>query len=301
MEAVPVEMPVLARKVEAVHALKAREKGITLRLGLGQGVAEPRLGDPYRLQQVMHNLLGNAIKFTEAGTVELAIDRDDGTGLVMTVTDTGLGMTPEQIDGIFEEFVQADSSTTRRFGGTGLGLPIARGIVEAMGGAITVASEPGVGSSFRVTLPLPLAPVGVVAEKAVPAQPIGSLRVLAADDNEVNRMVLAAFLRALGVEVDMVESGAEAVEARPAHAYDILMLDIAMPGMDGMETLQAIRRRESALGLPAAPAVAVTANALTDQAEAYLAAGFDRHLPKPISRETLLACLHDLSGQAAMA
>jgi PAS domain S-box-containing protein len=299
LEAVPVDLPVLARKVEAVHALKAREKGVALTLRLGDGVAARRLGDPYRLQQVMHNLLGNAIKFTDSGSVELAIEVDAGDGLVLTVTDTGLGMTPEQMAGIFEEFVQADSSTTRRYGGTGLGLPIARGIVEAMGGAITVESEPGVGSSFRVTLPLPLAPVSAIPDEAAPVAPIGPLRVLAADDNEVNRMVLSAFLRALAVEVDMVESGAEAVAARAAHAYDLLMLDIAMPGMDGIETLHAIRAREAALGLPRAPAVAVTANAMTDQAEAYLAAGFDRHLPKPIGRDALLACIHDLMAAKA--
>ena len=292
LESTALSLHEIARRVETVHALKAADKGLRFSMLLGTGTDALRLGDPHRLQQMLHNLVGNAIKFTERGDVTVTLNATDQTTVSIVVRDTGVGMTPEQMERIFEEFAQADSSTTRRFGGTGLGLPIVKGLVEAMGGTIAVDSTPGVGSTFSLTLRLPVVPteptrLAAVVPEALPP----GLRVLAADDNEVNRMVLAAYLSALGVTADIKSSGAEALAARHEAAYDGLLLDISMPGMDGMETLTAIRAVEAALGLPRIPAIAVTANAMTHQIQEYLAAGFDGHVAKPIRREDLMARL----------
>ena len=300
LEHAPFSLREVLRKVESVHALKASEKGLTMKVRVDPGLAAPRLGDAHRLQQVLHNLVGNAIKFTERGGVTIAVAAEPDGGVRIEVADTGVGMTEAQIGRVFEEFAQADSSTTRRYGGTGLGLPIVKGLVEAMGGTVAVRSRPGEGSCFTLGLPLPLAEPDTQAPVPAPAaMPLRALRVLAADDNEVNRMVLAAFLETLGVSVTMVEGGAEAVAARATAPFDALMLDIAMPGMDGVEALAAIRARETALGLPHLPAVAVTANAMQHQIEEYRAAGFDLHLAKPLSLEALSACLDTLAALRA--
>jgi PAS domain S-box-containing protein len=298
LESVPFSLREIGRKVESVHALKAAEKGLTFEMLFGVGIEALRLGDPHRLQQVLHNLVGNAVKFTEKGEVSVALRATAPDTVVITVRDTGLGMTAEQQGRIFEEFAQADSSTTRRFGGTGLGLPIAKGLVEAMGGTIAVVSEASRGTSFTVTLPLPLAPAASASTRPADAAEVlpEGLVVLAADDNEVNRMVLSAYLGSLGVRVVMVDGGAAAVALRDSEPFDALLLDIAMPGMDGIEALTAIRARETALGLPRIPAVAVTANAMSHQIEEYLAAGFDAHVAKPIRRERLVEALQALGA-----
>ena len=293
LESAPLSLPEIARKVESVHALKAADKGLGFSMHLSEGTDALRLGDPHRLQQVLHNLVGNAIKFTERGAVSVTVRAIDPQTVSIVVRDTGIGMTPDQMKRIFEEFAQADSSTTRRFGGTGLGLPIVKGLVEAMGGSIAVDSEPGVGSTFTLSLALPLvhSKAAPLTAPAVPQTLPPGLRVLGADDNEVNRMVLEAYLTALGVTADIKSSGAEALAARSQAPYDGLMLDISMPGMDGMEALAAIRAVEATLGLPRIPAIAVTANAMTHQIEEYRAAGFDGHVAKPIRREDLMAQL----------
>lgn len=299
LEATPLSLHDLARKVESVHALKASERGLGFSVVLGTGTEALRLGDPHRLQQILHNLVSNAIKFTERGEVTVTVRALAGDEVSMTVTDTGMGMSAEEVARVFEEFAQADSSTTRRFGGTGLGLPIVKGLVEAMGGTVTVRSVPGKGSTFAVTLPLPRATAEVPTRRqhAVPDAIPPGLRILGADDNEVNRMVLSAYLSALGVEATLAGGGAEAVAGRADAPYDGLMLDISMPGMDGIETLAAIRAREAACGLPHIPAVAVTANAMAHQIEEYLAAGFDAHLAKPIRREELISRLQLIASR----
>jgi CheY-like chemotaxis protein len=218
---------------------------------------------------------------------------DGADGVVIEVRDTGIGMTAEQLARIFEDFAQADTTTTRRYGGTGLGLGIVRGLAEAMGGRIEVDSTPRRGTRFRVSLPLP------VAQDAGPApgEPHGgpaldtALKVLAADDNEVNRLVLGAMLQSLGAEATIVDGARAAIEARFAAEPDVLLLDISMPEMDGMETLAAIRHREAASGLRQVPAIAVTANAMAHQVESYLAAGFAAHVAKPIRLDHLRATL----------
>jgi signal transduction histidine kinase/CheY-like chemotaxis protein len=290
LETAPFSLRELATQVECVHSAQASAKGTSFAVLLGSGTDTPRLGDAHRLRQVLHNLIGNALKFTEGGEVTVTLRGAGADQVTIDVSDTGIGMTAEQVARVFEEFSQADSSTTRQYGGTGLGLAIVRGLVTAMGGTIEVDSTPGRGTRFRLSLPLPLAASVATASPPETAQAVvpPGLRVLAADDNEVNRLVLAAYLDSLGVAAVVVDSGRAAVEARFTDPPDLLLLDISMPDMDGVETLHAIRAREAAQHLPSVLAIAVTANAMPDQIESYLAAGFAAHLAKPLSRHELV-------------
>jgi signal transduction histidine kinase/CheY-like chemotaxis protein len=311
LEAVPFQPAELLRRIEAMHAPQAAARGLALRVRAGRGADRLRLGDPSRLAQVLHNLVGNAVKFTEAGGVSVVIAATGDGALRICVRDSGIGMTEAQIGRIFEDFEQADGSVTRRFGGTGLGMSIVRRLVGLMGGEIGLQSRPGMGTVVRIRLPLPPAPEGAGAVQpglafapgsaflpvsapaagaaAVPA--LAGLRALAADDNATNRLILEAMLGRLGVAVQMAADGRSAVAAWAPGAADLLLLDISMPGMDGMETLAAIRARERAAGLPPAPAVAITANAMSHQVADYLAAGFSAHVGKPFRREDLAAAI----------
>ncbi|MFN3615477.1 MAG: ATP-binding protein, partial [Rubrimonas sp.] len=237
----------VAAKVEAIHRPRAEEKGLRLTIDCARSARMMILGDPHRVSQILHNLIGNAIKFTETGVVDLLIGIEPPAGagqpptLALVVRDTGIGMDPEHADRAFEEFAQADSSTSRRYGGTGLGLSIVSGLTRAMGGTIAVRTRPGEGSVFTVRLPAPPAmaePAGPCPERpAQPSAPPPGLRVLAADDNAVNRMVLDALLRDLGCAVTMVDGGLAAIEARLRSDFDVLMLDISMPDLDGADAL----------------------------------------------------------------
>ncbi|MCL5776992.1 ATP-binding protein [Limibaculum sp. FT325] len=290
----------IARRIEPVHAIKASEKGISLDVRVDPALPRMRIGDPVRLQQILHNLVGNAIKFTPSGEVAVHVSGapDDAGKVIFEVRDTGIGMSPEQAARVFERFTQADASTTREFGGTGLGLAIVRGLADAMGGEVSLGSRPGKGTEVRVILPLPVAPPdpGADLPAAASPRPRAGLRILAADDNRVNRMVLMACLAPLDAEVTMVESGVEALAAYEAGAFDAALLDISMPGMDGIELVAGLRWIEALQHRPKVPAIAVTANAMPHQAERYIAAGFAAHLPKPIRREALEACLAALPG-----
>jgi signal transduction histidine kinase/AmiR/NasT family two-component response regulator len=289
-EAVPFAPGDLARQIAAAQGPKAAAQGLDLRISVDADAERLRRGDPHRLMQVLHNLVGNAVKFTEAGSVTVAVSAEPDGALAFEISDTGIGMTEDTLAHVFEPFVQADSSTTRRYGGTGLGMTIVRRIVEGMGGAVSIESRPGEGTRVRVVAPLPCVE-SCAATVAITATPsvgcIAGLRVLAADDNDTNRMVLKAMLDALGVAATMVESGAQAVAAADDETYDVILLDITMPGMDGCATLAQIRASERAHRRCAVPAVAVTANALQEHTSAYLAAGFMGHLPKPLSLAAL--------------
>ncbi len=295
LETVSFQPAEIARRVENLHTLKAAEKNISFAVLTGRGHDAPRLGDPHRILQILHNLVSNAIKFTEAGEVTVAIRCAPEKPLVLEVRDTGIGMSEAQRQAVFEDFVQADSSTTRRFGGTGLGMAIVKRLVRAMGGGIELESRLGAGTRVRVTLPLALAEAAPAREapppEAAPRPLPAGLRVLAADDNRTNRVVLEALLKRLGVVADIVASGPEAVEAGRAGGYDLLLLDISMPGMDGTETLAALRAEEAAAGRAPTPAIAVTANAMTHQVAEFLAAGFDAHVAKPIRAPRLVAAM----------
>ena len=266
----------------------ARKKKLSFTLSLDSALGVCS-GDATRLGQVISNLASNAVKFTERGKIAVEARRQ-GDEIVVTVSDTGSGMPPESVERMFEKFVQADSSTTRRFGGSGLGLAICRDIVGLMGGTITGVSAPGEGSRFTVILPLPRIEGGVSAAepKAEVAADGQGVRVLAAEDNPVNRLVLTTLLHQAGAEVTVVEDGAQAVEAWAAGYWDVILMDVQMPVLDGLEATAEIRRREAAEALVRTPIIALTANAMAHQITEYLRAGMDCVVAKPIKVQELL-------------
>jgi signal transduction histidine kinase/CheY-like chemotaxis protein len=286
IETVPFDLAEVLQAGVAAFAPRAAEKGLTLSLDLSDGVAGRYLGDPNRLRQVVYNLVSNALKFTAAGGVTVTA-RAAGAGVMIAVEDTGPGISEEDRARLFRKFEQLDASTTRRHGGTGLGLAICRELCELMGGEIEVRSILGQGSSFVVRLPLaPLAGGEAAIDAAVAAGQgagrIAGLRVLAAEDNAVNRLVLATLLNQVGIEPTLVEDGAQAVAAWEAGDWDIVLMDVHMPVMDGTEAVRQIRLREAAAGRARTPVVALTANAMTHQVEALTEAGMDGHVSKPI-------------------
>jgi CheY-like chemotaxis protein len=238
----------------------------------------------------------------------VSIDRvspDAGGGLSISVRDTGIGIAPEALPKLFEKFIQADNTMTRRFGGTGLGLTISRSMAELMGGSIQVESELGKGAIFRVALPLPwLGPtIHLLAPPTLSdtddTQPCGleSLRILAAEDNATNQLVLKTVLHALGLEPVIVDNGQLAIDAWSKEAFDLVLMDIQMPVMDGVAATLEIRRIELESGRPRTPIVALSANAMKHHVDEYLSAGMDAHLAKPIQLDKLYATLS--AAQAA--
>ena len=295
LESAPFDPAALLERSLALHSASAREKALELEVICTPRAPVWRQGDELRLQQVLHNLLSNAIRFTELGSVRVALDAPDNGPVHLSVSDTGIGMTAEQRKRLFVPFEQAESNTARRFGGTGLGLSITRNLVELMDGSIEVTTSPGTGTRFDLYLPLPLA--------ARDAQPLAAshtgpdprslqgLRVLAADDNATNRRLLQMMLDGSGVDLTMAPDGPSALLAWQPGGFDIVLLDISMPLMDGTEVLARIIDASRRAGLPPPRSVAVTANAMTHQVEVYLSAGFDAHLAKPFRKAQLLEIL----------
>lgn len=285
---------------EVVNVLseRARAKGLGLHATHRAGFDRPLIGDRARLQQVLFNLLGNAIKFTERGGVELdwgAQARDDGRlELAIEVRDTGIGIAAEHLPKLFERFTQADSGMARRFGGSGLGLAISREIVQLMGGQISVRSSLGVGSSFRVRIPVTLGAAEVEPGAAhprvqAPNAPRRGLRILVAEDNPINQMVIEAMLLQMGHLCDLVGNGAEAMQQVSRGHYDLILMDVQMPEMDGVSTTRAIRALEGPLAR--IPIVALTANAMLQDRERYIVAGMDGYVSKPIDESQLVAAI----------
>jgi signal transduction histidine kinase/ActR/RegA family two-component response regulator len=280
------DLAALALSVRETYATQAREK----KLEFGVFVAPEALGswrgDVDRLRQILGNLVSNALKFTLEGSVSVRFaSSDDGTGLRIDVVDTGIGIDAETLPRLFDKFVQADSSTTRRFGGSGLGLSICSELAALMGGGIHVHSREGQGSTFTVVVAMPRgeASAPVAAEPPPPSvESERRLRVLAADDNPTNQKVIAAVLAPLGAEVELVADGVACVEAWKRGGFDIVLMDIHMPVMDGVEAARTIRALEVSEKRKRTPIVAVTANALVHQVEGYMAAGMDGHVAKPI-------------------
>jgi signal transduction histidine kinase/CheY-like chemotaxis protein len=302
LEQAPFDLGDVARKIGNLHGLKAREKGIDLEIALGDGLALGRIGDEHRLVQILHNLVGNALKFTNEGGIRVGFAPvPDGPveALRITVADTGIGMTDAQLRRIFNPFVQADTTTNRRFGGTGLGLSIVSGIVREMDGTVGVTSEEGKGTTFELTLHLPIQVAEPVAEMpaATPAATpapcdLAGRRLLVVDDNSVNRIVLHALLTPTGADLVLAESGAEAVELAASQRFDLVLMDISMPGMDGVEAMTRIKATPGG----DVPVIAVSAHALNHQIEAYLARGFDGYLTKPVQGPQLHAELERVLG-----
>ncbi len=276
----------LALSVRESYAAQARAKNLEFGVFVAPEALGSWRGDADRLRQILGNLVSNALKFTLEGSVSVRFaSADDGSGLRIDVVDTGVGIDAETLPRLFDKFVQADSSTTRRFGGSGLGLSICHELATLMGGSVHVQSREGQGSTFTVVVAMPRgeAPVHAPVETAPP--PIESerrLRVLAADDNPTNQKVIAAVLAPLGAEVELVANGVACIEAWKRGGHDIVLMDIHMPVMDGVEAARTIRALEVSEGRKRVPIVAVTANALVHQVEGYMAAGMDGHVAKPI-------------------
>jgi CheY-like chemotaxis protein/anti-sigma regulatory factor (Ser/Thr protein kinase) len=253
------------------------------------------VGDAVRLRQLLVNVLHNAVKFTDHGRVDLQLSvqgtsEDGALRLCIEISDTGIGIAPEHLESVFEAFTQADASTTRRHGGSGLGLAIAKELADLMGGRLNAQSRQGVGSTF--TLELSLMPAAHAFEpELLPEAGDGvlSARVLLAEDDSINQMVVQAMLNRLGCDVDVSPDGAAAYAAAGAIAYDLILMDCHMPLMDGFEATRRIRSDEATRGSRRTPIVALTAAALTGDRERCLQAGMDDYLTKPVSSAMLAA------------
>ena len=297
LEVVDFDIEEVARGAHAAFSAVAAAKGLAFEVSVSHAAQGVYHGDPTRVRQILHNLISNALKFTERGGVRVAVGRADGR-LKLRVRDTGIGIAPDRAGRLFEKFEQADTSTTRRFGGTGLGLAICRELATMMGGGVTLKSNPGKGATFTVDLPLPRVRAAGEAGPAAPAQldPCEDLsdtpiRVLAAEDNAVNQAVLKALLNQIGVEPTIVENGVDAVAAWEAGNWDVILMDVQMPRMDGPTATQFIRSRELALGRPRTPIIALTANSMAHQVAEYLSLGMDAFVAKPIEIARLFETL----------
>jgi len=283
----------MARSARQAFGVLAQAKGLRLDVVVEPEAAGAWRGDRDRLRQILSNLLSNAIKFTEEGAVAVRFGCNPAGCLRLTVADTGIGIASDHLPGLFEKFVQADNSTTRRFGGTGLGLSICRELARLMGGRITARSVRGEGSTFVVELPLPRAESGaipVAVGESAPAEE-RALRVLAAEDNLTNQKVLRAVLEPLDIDLEIAPDGAAAIDAWRSGRFDLILMDIQMPIMDGVEATQIIRAEEQRSGLARIPILALTANAMTFQVEQYLQAGMDGHISKPIELQRLYSAI----------
>jgi signal transduction histidine kinase/ActR/RegA family two-component response regulator len=283
----------LIRATVASYDTAAHDKGVALTLCIADDVCGPRLGDAARVRQILSNLTSNAIKFTARGSVDVRIESAEQSAVRLIVTDTGVGMPEDKLPELFHTFTQLDGASTRRFGGTGLGLALCQELTAKMGGVITVNSTPGSGSVFQVDLPLPRCESATIetADEDAEQAPGRTIRVLAAEDNPTNQKVLSTILGLFGVDLQMVENGRLAVEAWSVTDPDIILMDIQMPEMDGVAAARAIRAAEIAGGRPRTPILAVTANAMAHQVDEYVAAGMDGLVSKPIEIAKLQAAL----------
>jgi CheY-like chemotaxis protein len=280
----------------------AEERGLETAVVVDEGLPAQVSGDPTRLRQVLINLVGNAIKFTDAGSVELRISHNSATGMLqVAVRDTGIGIPEEMRRTLFQRFAQADGVDARQRGGTGLGLAISKQLVELMGGEIAVESVAGLGSTFSFRIPAPTCAAPVEAAAAAGSEPADydaprstSARILVAEDNPTNQKVLLAYLEMAGHDTFLATNGAEAVAAAEAEDYDLVLLDIQMPVMDGLDAARAIRAQSG--GTARVPILALTASAAVGDRERFLAAGNTDYVTKPVTMQTLFAAIARVSA-----
>lgn len=281
----------LAGQVANSFSSLADAKGVNLSLKIKTGAAGLYLGDPVRLRQVLSNLVSNAVKFTDHGSIQLEVSRT-GDRHRFVVADTGVGVGADQIPHLFEKFSQVDSSTTRRHGGTGLGLSISAALCALMKGQIDVESEPGRGSRFTVTLPLAAhSGAAPTMEPRSQGRELAGLRLLAAEDHAVNQIVLRSLLSQFGIDAVIVANGEEAVDAWRREPWDLVLMDVQMPVLDGVAATRMIRALEAETGRARSPILALTANTMSHHLAEYTAAGMDGCIAKPIDAEALIEAL----------
>ncbi len=309
LELIDFEPRVLASEAIEILRVKAREKGLRLDCMLSTDVPERLQGDPGRLRQILLNLAGNAIKFTAKGSVTLMVsvdEADDQRSVVrFRIQDTGIGIPANRLDRLFQSFSQVDASTTRKYGGTGLGLAICKRLVDAMKGEIGVISHEGSGSEFWFTVPLTIAKPSAASSPngnghsspaKSPAFNRGDYRLLLAEDNMTNQMVALTLLRQAGYTADAVANGLEAIEALRVVPYDLVLMDVQMPEMDGLEATRKIRDPATRLSNPQVPIVAMTAHAMKSDRDRCLEAGMNDYIAKPVRPRELLAVIDRLLG-----
>jgi PAS domain S-box-containing protein len=291
--------------VTSLLGTRAHQKQLTLSCNVSDDLPPWIVGDPTRVRQVLYNLVGNAIKFTDKGGVNISSTHEtvgsSNVKVLFQITDTGIGLTNEAREKLFTRFTQADSSTTRKFGGTGLGLAICKQLVKMMGGEIGVDSEPGKGSTFWFTITCPIGKCPIEEANQITdkdaAAPIHKLRILVAEDNSVNQMFITTLLGKRGHFVDVVSNGAEAVEAIQKAPYDLILMDIQMPEMDGPTATRTIRKLNGSIAR--IPIIALTANAMHGQKEIYLEAGMNDHVTKPVKVDVLFAAMTRVLRESA--
>ncbi|MDO6565210.1 response regulator [Amphritea sp. 1_MG-2023] len=295
----PLNLAELIQTHASILRLQAEKKGLALTCHLPAELNTTVLGDSIRLRQVLTNLIGNAIKFTSSGTIQVSArvldEQDDAISFQLRIVDTGVGISLEHQHLIFESFAQADSSTTRHFGGTGLGLTISRQLVDMMHGEINFNSEPGNGTTFWFTLTLKKTEEAPVADlpdiKPLAVQGVMTGRILLVEDHPVNQEYARQALKGLGVTVDLAGNGVEALKMLHDADYQLVLMDCQMPEMDGYEATRKIRQREAAEGLAHIPVIALTANAMADDRQRCLQAGMDDYLAKPFNRRQIYQML----------
>jgi signal transduction histidine kinase/CheY-like chemotaxis protein len=298
IEQIDMDLQSVCDGVRAILHSAALERSLAVRVEYDARLPKYIKGDPVRIRQVLLNLAGNAVKFTESGSVDITAAELDATHLKISVTDTGIGIEPTQLATLFQRYTQADSSTARRYGGTGLGLAISKTLVELMGGEIGAASSVGAGSTFWFVLPLrPGAPLEAAAPtpQAVPSSPQRT-RLLLVEDNFVNQRVALYMLAKLGYEVDVAQHGREAIDRLSKARYHLVLMDCQMPEMDGFETTRLIRDPASRVLNHEVPIVAMTANAFPEDRARSMASGMNDFLSKPVDPATLAAMLEKWLG-----
>ena len=309
LQSAPFDLRAAVGVASELMRARAEEKGLTLNVVFADAADGVFEGDAVRLQQIIANLVGNALKFTEHGEINIAVEAeapataDAPTLITLMVRDTGIGFESDRAERLFSRFVQADGSISRRFGGTGLGLAISKALCELMGGGIEAQSRPDVGSTFTVRLPMRrLAASELAAELTAPESEeldISGLRILLAEDHPTNQRVIQLILGPFDVDLVIVGDGRQAVEAFTAASFDLVLMDMQMPHMDGLAATREIRRIEAATRAPRTPLAMLTANAMDEHRAQGAAAGADHHIAKPITPESLLAGIAETLAQGA--
>ena len=300
LELAEFDLEHLVRGVAGFYKPFAGKRGLSFEYEVAEAARGRYRGDTARIRRILYSLCDNAVKFTKEGGVTLQVDRD-GDQVVFRVADTGVGIGPDDLSRLFEGFFQVDATLTRPYSGAGIGLAVCGGLTALMGGVIDATSQLGVGSTFILRLPLTQVDEVVADPSAAVEEPVemaADLRILAAEDNQTNQLVLKTLLAPAGVVPTIVENGREALAAWESQDWDIVLMDIQMPEMNGVEATRAIRLREQETGRARTPIIAVTANAMTHQLAEYVAAGMDAVVAKPIDMTDLFEAMELALTQA---